>query len=72
MDLDFKVQGPHPWTRVDIKQPIGSKSLIKQGQTISLEDMAYKLGQKIVAQKHRFVGLSNVISRSLVSKLNIL
>ena len=57
VDLDFKVQGPHPWTHVDIKQPIGSEALIKQGQTISVEDMAYKLGQKIVAQKHRFVGL---------------
>ena len=59
VDLDFKVQGPHPWTHVDIKQPIGSKSLMKQAQTISLEDMAYKIGQKIVAQKHRFVGLEN-------------
>lgn len=59
VDLDFKVQGPHPWTHVDIKQPIGLKALIKQGQTISLEDMSYKLGQKIVAQKHRFVGLEN-------------
>ena len=44
---------------INIKQPIGSKSLMKQGQMISLEDMAYKIGQKIVAQKHRFVGLEN-------------
>jgi hypothetical protein len=59
VDLNFKVQGPHPWTHIDIKQPIGSESLIKQGQTISLEDMAYKIGQKIVAQKYRFIGLKN-------------
>nr|YP_010444277.1 hypothetical protein NQZ09_pgp142 [Fibrocapsa japonica]UTE95164.1 hypothetical protein FjapPt_p082 [Fibrocapsa japonica] len=59
MDLDFKVQGPYPWTHLDIKQPIGSKSLMKQGQTISLEHMAYKIGQNIVAYKHRFVGLEN-------------
>ena len=29
---------------------------MKQGQTI---DMSYKIGQKIVDQKHRFVGLEN-------------
>jgi hypothetical protein len=57
VDLDFTVQGPYPWTHVDIKQPLGSEALIKQGQTISVEKMAYKLGQKIVDQKHRFVGL---------------
>ena len=57
VDLDFIVQGPYPWTHVDIKQPIGSEVLIKQGQTICVENMAYKLGQKIVVQKHRFVGL---------------
>lgn len=59
VDLDFTVQGPDPWTHVDIKQPVGSKALSKQGQTISVEDMAYRLGQKIVKQKHRFVGLEN-------------
>lgn len=59
MGLDFKVQGPHPWTHVDIKQQIGSEALIKQSETISVEDMAYKLGQKIVAQKDRSVGLNN-------------
>ena len=59
VDLDFTVQGPDPWTHVDIKQPIGSKALSKQGQTISVENMAYKLGQKIVKQKDRFVGLEN-------------
>ena len=29
---------------VDIKQPIASKSLMKQGQTISLKDMPYEFG----------------------------
>ena len=59
VDLDFTVQGPTPFTHFDIKTPVGSEILKKQGQTISLEDMSYKLGQKIVAQKQRFVGLEN-------------
>jgi hypothetical protein len=29
VDLDFTVQGPDPWTHVDIKQPLGSKALSK-------------------------------------------
>jgi hypothetical protein len=59
VDLDYKVKGPGLLTHVDIKHPVGSDILIKQGQTISVEDMAYKMGQKIVQQKHRFVGLEN-------------
>lgn len=59
VDLDYKVQGPAPFTHFDVKNPVGSEILKKQGQTISLEDMSYKIGQKIVAQKHRFVGLEN-------------
>lgn len=59
VDLDFKVQGPAPFTHFDVKNPVGSEILKKQGQTISLGDMAYKIGQNIVNQKHRFVGLEN-------------
>jgi hypothetical protein len=59
MDLDYKVQGPAPFTHFDVKNPGGLEILKKQGQTISLEDMAYKIGQNIVTQKHRFVGLEN-------------
>nr|QYB19239.1 hypothetical protein [Climaconeis cf. scalaris]QYB19338.1 hypothetical protein [Climaconeis cf. scalaris] len=59
VDLDYKVQGPAPFTHFDVKNPVGSEILKKQGQTISLEDMSYKIGQKIVAQKHKFVGLEN-------------
>lgn len=59
VDLDFTVQGPAPFTHFDVKNPVGSEILKKQGQTISLEDMAYKIGQNIVNQKHRFVGLEN-------------
>lgn len=59
MNLDFRVQGSAPWTHVDIKQPVGSKALSKQCQTISVEDMAYRIGRKIVEQKHKFVGLKN-------------
>ena len=59
VDLDYNVQGPAPFTHVDVKNPVGSETLKKQGQTINLEDMAYKIGQNIVAQKHRFVCLEN-------------
>jgi hypothetical protein len=57
VDLDLKVEGPDPWTHVDIKQPVGSEALRKQNQTISVEEMAYRIGKKIVKQKHYFVGL---------------
>jgi hypothetical protein len=59
VDLDYTVQGPAPFTHFDVKNPVGSEILKKQGQTISIEDMAYKIGQNIVNQKHRFVGLEN-------------
>lgn len=59
VDLDYKVQGPAPFTYVDVKTPVGSEILKQQNRTISLEDMAYKIGQKIVKQKHTFVGLEN-------------
>lgn len=59
VDLDYKVQGPAPFTHFDVKNPVGSEILKKQGQKISLEDMSYKIGQNIVAQKDRFVGLEN-------------
>ena len=59
VDLDCEVEGPAPFTHFDVKNPVGSEILKKQGQTISLEDMGYKIGQNIVAQKHRFVGLEN-------------
>jgi hypothetical protein len=59
VDLDFTVQGPAPFTHFDVKNPVGSEILKNQGQTISLEDMTYKIGQNIVNQKHRFGGLEN-------------
>ena len=59
VDLDFTVQGPVPFTHIDVKNPVGSEILKKQGQTISLKDMSYRIGQKILAQKQRFVGLEN-------------
>jgi hypothetical protein len=59
VDLDYKVQRPAPFKHFYLKNSVGSEILKKQGQTISLEDMAYKIGQNIVNQKHRFVGLEN-------------
>lgn len=48
VDLDYEVEGPAPFTHFDVKNPVGSEILKKQGQTISLEDMAYKIGQNEV------------------------
>jgi hypothetical protein len=59
VDLDYTVQGPAPFTHFDVKNPVGSEILKKQGQTINIEDMAYKIGQNIVNQKYRFVSLEN-------------
>ena len=59
VDLDYKVQWPAPFRHFDVDNPVGLEILKKQGQTISLKDMSYGFGQKIVAQKHRFVGLEN-------------
>ncbi len=56
VDLDYEVSGPAPFTHVDIKTPIGSEILRKQRQLITIEEMGYNVGQKIVDQKHRFVG----------------
>ena len=57
VDLDFKVDGPYPFTHVDIKHPVGSEILRKQGQTIDIETMAEKMGFDLVTQKRRFCGL---------------
>lgn len=57
MNLGYKVK--KPLTHIDIRYSVESNALRKQGQTISLEDMAYKTGQNIVKQKHRFLGREN-------------
>ena len=67
MDLNYKIQTSAPFTHFDVKNPIKSKLLKKQGQTISLEDMAYKIGQNIVVNKHKFVNVSN----SLIDYKNV-
>jgi len=59
VDLDYEVQGPAPFTHIDVKNPVGSEILAKQGQNITVEDMAYKIGKEIVNQKERFVGLKD-------------
>jgi hypothetical protein len=59
VDLDYKVRGPGLLTHVDIKQPVGTKTLKKQNQTITVEEMAYKIGQNIFDQKQKFIGLKN-------------
>ncbi len=57
VDLDFKVDGPYPFTHVDIKHPVGSEILQKQNSPMDLETMAYKMGGKLVDQKNRFCNL---------------
>ena len=54
VDIDFKVDGPYPFTHVDIKHPVGSEILQKQTSPMDLETMAYKMGGKLVYQKKRF------------------
>lgn len=61
VDLDYEVEGLFPFTHFDIKTLVGSEILKKQNQTASLEDMAYQIGQKIVTQKRKFVGLENAL-----------
>jgi hypothetical protein len=56
VDLDFKVEGPKPYTHVDIKQPVGSDILTKQGQLPDIERMGYDIGGNLAEQKIRFVG----------------
>jgi len=54
VDLDFKVDGPAPYTHMDCKHPVGSEILIKQRQTININTMAYRMGKDIIKQKKRF------------------
>lgn len=54
VDLDFKVDGPAPYTHLDVKHPVGSNILAKQRPTADVETMAYKMGIKIARQKERF------------------
>jgi hypothetical protein len=56
VDLDFKVDGPVPYTHIDTKHPVGSEILRKQGQTIDIKIMAYRMGNEIIDQKERFCG----------------
>lgn len=59
VDLDYQILGPAPFTHLDIKTPVGSEILRKQNRTVSVEEMSYEIGRKIVEQKHRFVGKEN-------------
>ena len=57
VDLDFKVDGPEPFTHIDIKHPVGSEILTKQGQSIDIKAMAFRMGRSSKDQKARFLGL---------------
>lgn len=61
VDLDFKIDGPGQYTHLDVKHPVGSKILKRQGQTKGLMDMAYDIGKR---QKNRFCGLLWIGTRS--------
>lgn len=49
VDLNYEVEGSALFTHFDVKNPIKSQILKKQGQTINLKNMGYKIGQNIVA-----------------------
>jgi hypothetical protein len=57
VDLDFVISGPWPFTHMDIKHPVGSAILEKQGKTKTLRQMAFDVGKGISRQKERFCGL---------------
>jgi hypothetical protein len=57
VDLDFKINGPAPFTHLDVKHPVGSEILLKQNSPYTLQEMAYNMGKSIVKQKERFCGL---------------
>ena len=54
VDLDFKVDGPAPYTHMDVKHPVGSEILRKQNSPDTLEEMAKNMGKRLVKQKERF------------------
>ena len=47
VDLDFRVSGPPPYTHLDLKHPVVSTILKKQGHHIKLRTMASDLGESI-------------------------
>ena len=57
VDLDFKVDGPAPYTHMDVKHPVGSEILRKQNSPYTLQEMANNMGARIVKQKERFCEL---------------
>lgn len=57
VDLDFKVDGPAPYTHMDVKHPVGSEILRKQNSPYTLQEMAKNMGASIVKQKERFCEL---------------
>jgi hypothetical protein len=56
VDLDFKVDGPAPFTHMDAKHPVGSEILSKQNSPDTLQEMVYNMGKSLVKQKERFCG----------------
>lgn len=57
VDIDFKVEGPAPYTHMDVKHPVGSEILRKQNSPYTLQEMAHNMGASIVKQKERFCEL---------------
>ena len=47
VDLDFKIEGPALYTHLDVEDPLGSYTLKKQKQRINIEQMAFRIGQKL-------------------------
>lgn len=51
--LDYRTNGPAPYTHVDPKGLVGLGILRGQGQDVSLEQMATAAGERISEQKHK-------------------
>ena len=56
VDLDFQIDGPGPYTHMDVKHPVGSEILLKQNSPYTLEQMANNMGKSLAKQKERFCG----------------
>lgn len=64
VDLDFKVDGPAPYTHMDAKHPVGSEILRKQNSPYTLQEMAKNMEESILKQKERFCQLEQGLESS--------
>lgn len=71
VDIDFLIDGPKPYTHSDTKDLVGCATLKAQGQSITIEEMAFNCGVKIAKQKKNFIGLHEFAPKSPENVLHI-